>query len=123
MGTCNSAGNFCACNKRCHCILLRRTAGSLDLNTSLIITVVATSTVVSAVVSTIAFSVLRRFGGALIKISLYIALFTWVVVAAAMFAVNIILGIFFLIPVILIAIFIRLSRNRIPFAAAHLQVG
>lgn len=97
-------------------------AATLDFNAALFIKVITVAITVSAIVSAAAFEALRRFGGALIKASLYITLGVWIVVAGAMFTINVIAGVFMLIPVLLIALFIRLVRHRIPFAAAHLQV-
>ena len=59
----------------------------------------------------------------MIKISLYLSAAMLIVMAGSLMLVSVIAGVIMFIPVIFVLLFIYLSRNRIPFAAAHLQAA
>lgn len=96
---------------------------ALDFNASLFVRMIALGMCVSGVVAAAFFQVLRRAGGALIKVALYSALVMEVLTACVLFAVAPVAGVFMLLLALATAFYIYLVRNRIPFAAAHLTVA
>ena len=95
----------------------------MDFNAYTFLKVIAVAATVSAVAAIACFQLMRRCGGAMIKISLYASAAIMLAVAVSLMAVSVIAGGIMLIPVALILLFICLARKRIPFAAAHLQAA
>ena len=99
------------------------TASPLRINAYVIAEVVAVSCAVSGFVAALGFHLLKRAGGAMIRIALWVNFLVLAAMAAALCVVALPAGIIMAIPAVLTLVYIRCVERRIRFAAAHLQAA
>lgn len=95
----------------------------LDFNASLFIRVFVLAAFISALVSFLAFFVLQRCAGRIIKCSLYMGVVMQILLCITLFIVAWPMGIIALIFVVISVWYVYYVRNRIAFAEAHIEVG
>lgn len=96
---------------------------NLDFNAALFVRMILLGLFVSGAVSVAFFMILRKYGGALIKCSLYTSVAVQVLMACITFAFAPVAGVFLLLTAAFTVCYIYFVRNRIPFAAANLQAA
>ncbi|CAF2506793.1 unnamed protein product [Rotaria sp. Silwood2] len=94
-----------------------------DYNADLFIRIFVGAATLSGLVAFIAFVVLQRCAGRIIKCSLYMGVAMQILLCITLFVVAWPMGIITLIFVLISLWYIYYVRNRIPFAEAHIQVG
>ncbi|CAF0833344.1 unnamed protein product [Rotaria sp. Silwood1] len=94
-----------------------------DYNADLFIRIFAGAAVLSGLVAFVAFFVLQRCAGRIIKCSLYMGVAMQILLCITLFVVAWPMGIITLIFVLISLWYIYYVRNRIAFAEAHIQVG
>ncbi|CAF1408712.1 unnamed protein product [Rotaria magnacalcarata] len=99
------------------------TRTALDYNANLFIRVFVGAAAISGAVAFVAFFVLQRCAGRIIKCSLYMGVAIQILLCITLFIVAWPMGIITLIFVLISLWYIYYVRNRIAFAEAHLQVG
>ena len=99
------------------------TRTTFDYNADLFIRIFVLAAAMSGLVAFIAFFVLQRCAGRIIKCSLYMSVAMQVILCISLFIVAWPMAIITLILVLLSLWYIYYVRNRIAFAEAHIQVG
>lgn len=98
-------------------------ASALRINAWTVCQVVLISCAVSCAVSAAAFALLKRAGGAMIRIALWVNFFVLAAMAAVLAIVALPAGLVIAVPAVLTLVYIRCISNRIKFAAVHLQAA
>jgi hypothetical protein len=92
-------------------------------NASLGVRMIVLAMFTSAAVSAIAFKLLQRCAGGMVRAALYGSLIVQAIFTVLAFVFSVGMGIFLLIMLALSALYVYWVRHRIPFAAAHLEVA
>jgi hypothetical protein len=98
-------------------------ASPLDINAALIVRSLVTAVFVSAFASLAFFYLIKRAGGGLIRLALLISVGLQVAAGLAMLAFSIVPAIILLLLASLTAFYFWWVQDRIPFAAAHLEIA